>query len=96
LADFVAEWIETQLPPPPVTQEQWSIYFNGSFIFNRVGGGVVLISPMGDQFPYVIHLHFHATNNMAEYEALIKSLRITIKLGVQWLYICGDFELIVN
>jgi ribonuclease HI len=31
---------------------------------------------------YAIRLHFAASNNVAEYEALIAGLRITIKLGV--------------
>jgi hypothetical protein len=46
LADFVAEWTETQQQPPPsITQEHWSMYFDGSFTLNGVeGGGVVLIS----------------------------------------------------
>jgi hypothetical protein len=54
LADFMAEWTETQQPPPPVTQEQWSMYFNGSFTLNGAGGGVVMISPKGDWLLYVI------------------------------------------
>jgi ribonuclease HI len=41
-------------------------------------------------------MHFRTTNNMAEYEALVNGLRITTELGVQRLYICRDFELIVN
>jgi ribonuclease HI len=36
------------------------------------------------------------TKNVAEYEALINSLRITTELGVQWLYIHGNSELVVN
>jgi ribonuclease HI len=44
----------------------------------------------------VIQLHFHATNNVAEYEALVNGLHIAAKLGVQRLYICRDSELIVN
>jgi hypothetical protein len=31
LADFVAEWTETQKLLPSVIQEHWSMYFNGSF-----------------------------------------------------------------
>jgi hypothetical protein len=37
LVDFVAEWTETQ-QLPPVTQEQWSMYFNSSFTLNGAGG----------------------------------------------------------
>jgi hypothetical protein len=32
---------------PPVTQEHWSMNFDGSFTLNGAGGGVVLISPKG-------------------------------------------------
>jgi hypothetical protein len=56
----------------------------------------VLISPKGDQLLYVIRLHFCDTHNVAEYEALANSLRIIVELGVQWLYIRGDCELIIN
>jgi hypothetical protein len=46
LVDFVVEWIETQQPPPPVTQEHWSMYFDGSFTLNGIGGDVVLLTPL--------------------------------------------------
>jgi hypothetical protein len=81
LVDFVAGWTETQ-QLPPITQEQWSMYFNGSFTLNGAGGGVVLISPKGYQLLYVIQLHFHAINNVAEYEALVNGMCITAELGV--------------
>ena len=32
---------------------------------------------------YVIQIHFAASNNVAEYEALVKALRIAIELGVR-------------
>jgi ribonuclease HI len=72
------------------------MYFDGSFTLNGAGGGMVLISPKGDQLLYVILLHFCATNNVKEYEALINGLHITAKIGVQRLCICGDSELVVN
>jgi hypothetical protein len=45
LVDFMAEWTETQLSPPQVTQGHWSTYFDGSFTHNRVRGGIILIYP---------------------------------------------------
>jgi hypothetical protein len=30
LADFVAEWTDTQLPPPQIQAECWTLYFDGS------------------------------------------------------------------
>jgi ribonuclease HI len=59
-------------------------------------GEVVLISRNGDRLLYVIRLHFRVTNNVMECEALVNGLRIAVKLGVQWLYIRGDSDLVVN
>jgi ribonuclease HI len=72
------------------------MYFDGSFTLNGAGGGMVLISPKGDRLLHVIWLHFRTTNNVAEYEALVNGLCITVELGVPQLYIHGDSELIVN
>jgi ribonuclease HI len=81
---------------PLVTQEHWSMYFDGSLTFNSARGGVVLISPKGDRFLYVIRLHIRATNNVADYEALLNGLCIIAELGVQRFYICGDSKLVIN
>jgi ribonuclease HI len=42
----------------------------------KMGGGVGLlfISPLGVHMCYIIRLHFPASNNVAEYEALITGL----------------------
>ena len=60
------------------------------------GAGVVLISPEWSRLCYAIHLHFSASNNTAEYEALINGLRITIELSAMRLYVRGDSELVVD
>jgi ribonuclease HI len=73
--------------PPRVTHEHKSMYFNSSFTLNCVRGHVVLISPKGHKLIYVISLYFCATNNVAEYEALVKGLHIATDLGIQRLYI---------
>ena len=39
---------------------------------------------------YIIRLHFPASNNMVEYEALLSGLCIAIELGVKRLDIRGD------
>ena len=81
LVDFVAEWMEVQLLTLDVTHEYWMMYFDGSIMAPGSGARVVLISPDGSRLCYVIHLHFLASNNAAEYEALINRLCITIELG---------------
>ena len=58
--------------------------------------GVVLISPDESRLRYAICLHFLASNNAAEYEALINGLRITIELGAIRLYVRDDSELVVD
>ena len=96
LADLVAEWTEVQLPTPDVTHEYWMMYFDRSVMAPGSGAGVVLISPKRSRLRYTIRLHFSASNNIAEYEALINGLRITIELGATWLYIHSYSELVVD
>ena len=81
LADFVAEWMEVQLPVPDVSHEYLTMYFDGSVMAPGSGDGVVLISPDGSRLRYTIRLHFSASNNAAEYKALINGLCIAIELG---------------
>jgi ribonuclease HI len=44
--------------------------------------GVLLLTPIGEQFKSMVQLNFKATNNMTEYEALIFGLSTTLSLGV--------------
>ena len=46
-----------------------------------LGARVVLISPDRSRLRYAIRLHFLATNNATEYEALINGLHIAIELS---------------
>ena len=57
------------------------MYFNGSVMALGSGARVVLISPDRSRLRYVICLHFLASNNTVEYEALINGLCIAIELG---------------
>jgi ribonuclease HI len=45
--------------------------------------GALLLTLDGEQFKYMVHLEFKATNNMTEYEALIFGLSIALSLEVQ-------------
>src|SRR6185437_1224060 len=93
LAVFVAEWTDTQLPPPQIQVECSTMYFDGSVMKTGAGAGLLFISPLGEHMWYVIRLHFPASNNMAEYEALLSGLRIAIELGVKRLDVRGDSQL---
>ena len=72
------------------------MYFDGSIMAPGSGARVVLISPDGSRLRYMSGLHFLASNNAMEYEALINGLRITVELGATRLYVHGDSELVIN
>ena len=57
---------------------------------------MVLIDPNKDQQKYMVHLEFKATNNMAEYEALIFGLTQALSLRVRQLLVKGDSQLIIK
>jgi ribonuclease HI len=59
------------------------MYFEGTLNLERVGAGVLLISPQGEQLKYVLQIHYKASNNGAEHEALIHRLRIAVSLGIK-------------
>jgi ribonuclease HI len=44
--------------------------------------GLVFVNPPGVRMRYAVRLHFPASNNVAEYEALINGLRIDVELGI--------------
>jgi ribonuclease HI len=54
------------------------------------GVGLLFISPLGEHMRYVVRLHFPASNNMAEYEALLCDLRIAVETGIKRLEVRGD------
>jgi ribonuclease HI len=47
------------------------MFFDGSLMKTGAGAGLLFISPLGKHLRYVLRLHFPASNNVAEYEALI-------------------------
>jgi ribonuclease HI len=96
LADFVVEWTEIQTPPAKIEHETWIIYFDGSVMKEGAGVGLVFISPLGVRMEYMVRLHFPASNNVAEYEALNNGLWIVVELGIKCLEIRGDSELVVG
>jgi ribonuclease HI len=96
LADFLAKWVDTQLPTALIQAELWTMYFDGSLMKTGAGAGLLFISPLGKHVRYVLRLHFPASNNMAEYEALVNGLCITIELGVWRLDTRGDSQLVID
>ena len=57
---------------------------------------VILTSPKGDKLRYMLQIHFAASNNVAEYEALIHGLRLAKELGIRRILCYGDLDLVVQ
>jgi ribonuclease HI len=72
------------------------MYFDGSLMKTGARAGLLFVSPLGKHLRYVIRLHFPASNNVAEYEALVNGLRIAIELGVRRLDARGDSQLVID
>jgi ribonuclease HI len=72
------------------------MYFDGSLNLEGASAGVLFISPQGDLLKYVLQIHYKASNNDAEYEALIHGLRIIVSLGIKRLIAYDDSKVVIN
>jgi ribonuclease HI len=93
----MAEWTKIQTPPKERELEYWTINFDGSIQLQGAGAGILVTSPKGENFKYVLQMHFPASNNaFSEYEALLHGLRIATVLDIHRLKVLGDSMLIIN
>nr|GEW38080.1 reverse transcriptase domain-containing protein [Tanacetum cinerariifolium] len=60
------------------------------------GAGLIIMNPDGMEFTYALRFRFNATNNEAEYEALIAGLWIASQMGIQNLQANVDLKLVSN
>ena len=72
------------------------MHFDGSKQLQGSGAGVVLKSPTREELSYVLQIHFAATNNMAEYEALLHGLRMAKEIGISRISCYGDSDLVAQ
>ena len=96
LEDFITEWTSVEETRPNMVEDHWTLFFDGSLMLQDSGAGIVLKSPTGDEFRYVVQLDFKASNNVAEYEGLINGLRVSTSLEIKRLLVKGDSQLAVN
>ncbi|KAK1650464.1 hypothetical protein QYE76_068269 [Lolium multiflorum] len=97
LPDFIAEWMELQNTGPPDLSRTWTMNFDGSKRLEGAGAGVILVSPEGDKLKYVLRMTFpNASNNEAEYEALIHGMKMAKACGATRLKIFGDSQLVAQ
>ncbi|XP_055830909.1 uncharacterized protein LOC129899940 [Solanum dulcamara] len=74
----------------------WRMFFDLASNSKGVKIRAVLISKTGQYYPISAKIRFDCTNNMAEYEACIIRLRMTVDMNVKELLAIGDSELVVH
>ncbi|XP_040364489.1 protein NYNRIN-like [Rosa chinensis] len=65
-------------------------------VFQGSDAGIILTGPGGLNAEYTLKFNFKASNNMAEYEALIAGLLLAINCGAENVNIFSDSQLVVN
>lgn len=91
LADFIQEATHEG-----EDQRAWMLFVDGSATIRGSGAGVFIKNPEGEELEYAIRLDFKASNNEAEYEAVIHGLKIAARLGARSLQVFSDSQLVVH
>ena len=71
-------------------RELWKLYVDGSSNKNGSGAGIILIPLTGSRFHSALIFDFGASNNEAEYEALLVGLRIAKELKAKAIHCYSD------
>ena len=74
----------------------WTLFFHGSSCGAGSGIGIVLVSPRGVTFEMSFPIEAIATNNQAEYQALLKGVRLLREIRADIVEIFGDFMSVIN
>ena len=105
MADLIAEFTELpdseqceqpEAPEPQDKAPSWKLFTDGSSNESHAGARVILITPEGHRFHCAIRFDFTASNNEAEYEALLTGLRMATDMSIKALDIYSDSQLVVN
>ncbi|GKV27721.1 hypothetical protein SLEP1_g36857 [Rubroshorea leprosula] len=83
---------------PSVSPEpnDWTLYVDGASNSKGSGAGALLLGPDGYRSEHALKFNFDATNNMAEYEALLLGLQLALELKISAIQVYNDSQLVVN
>ena len=98
LVDFVAEFSpknNTEMVCH-VENRSWRVFVDGASSAMGAGARIVIITPEGIRLEHSFRLGFKASNNEAEYEALIVELKTFLDLGARDVEVYSDLRLVVN
>ena len=104
LADFVMEFTPIELAEPTRSEDDlpiWKLSVDGASNAQGSGAGLILTSPEGIDIEHALLFVFHASNNEAEYEAVIAGLNLAHslevdQLEVDQLEVYSDSQLVVR
>ena len=99
LTDFVMEFAPVQLVEPAQSRDDlpiWKLSVDGASNAQGSGAGLILTSPEGIDIEYALRFGFQASNNEAEYEAVIAGLNLSHSLEVDQLEVHSDSQLVVR
>ncbi|KAL0428070.1 UNVERIFIED_CONTAM: hypothetical protein Slati_2981800 [Sesamum latifolium] len=98
---MLAEWeVSDDLPDEDVLVIEitppWKMYFDGASHKEGTDAGVVFVTSEGEVLAYSFTLMQNYSNNVAEYQALIFGLEMTVDIKQQDLKVYGDSQPVVN
>ncbi|CAJ2652019.1 unnamed protein product [Trifolium pratense] len=93
LADFV---LEMSTPPTTERASPWTLSVDGASNVRGSGAGVVLEGPDGVIIEQSLRFAFKASNNQAEYEALIAGMKLAKDMEMKELKAMSDSQLVTN
>jgi hypothetical protein len=94
LADLIAERINTDIATLSV--RAWAMYFDGSACGDGCGIGILLVSPRGATYCFLIRLPTPCTNNLEEYEVVRKGMELLLEAGAEAVEIFRDSKLVIS
>nr|KYP47968.1 Transposon Ty3-I Gag-Pol polyprotein [Cajanus cajan] len=92
MADFINEFTPKALTEPPV----WTLHVDGSSNQQGSGAGIILEGPDKMLVELSLRFGFKASNNQAEYEALLAGLRLAKDLSVTRVKCWSDSQVVTG
>ncbi|KAL0434288.1 UNVERIFIED_CONTAM: hypothetical protein Slati_2763100 [Sesamum latifolium] len=89
LADFVSKMAGISVDGTSEDQK-WLLHVDGSSTIQGSGAGIVIISPQGKDLEFAVKFDFKASNNEAEYEALVIVMKMAHEAGARHLLTYSD------
>ena len=98
LADFIAEFSPRSEGEMVCHVEccPWRVFVDGASSAMGAGAGIVIITLKGIRLEHSFRLGFRASNNKAEYEALLAGLKTVLGMGAWDVEAYLDSRLVVN